>query len=369
MRRVLIIHPEGNINQNPFLATFVKIWGKKYNIDYWCTFSSPKNNNKINIIKKNKTVFRLRHKIISYFPFFLNVFRYFSKLKPNQPWDYIISIDREGVIEGYLVNTSEIVKHVHLSFEIMFTEETSKIFKCAEIKALKKVHKVIIQDEMRAESFCNENAFDERKVDLIPIVYPRLQKKADYRVRDAVGIPSENQVILWQGSLRHWNGVSRLKQLVEFLPKNYSIIIHGRDKIELEYFKKTNEHRSIFISTFEFDTVLDMSPLFAGVKWGIVFYEPQQGNRFLGKNIAEIGMASGKFGNFMRHSIPVIYNGCGSILTQEIEYNKLGISFEKFKSLEMYSSETIHAAYRLRCQDYFERKINYNVYGKFFECT
>ena len=361
MKRILIIHPEGNLYQNPLLTSMVTAWSNKHSIDYECVFSRPVAQN-INIIKRNKLIFQIKHKLICYFPNLIFLFRYIFQLKSRRLWDRVISVDREGAIEAFQISQVNKLEHIHISFEIMFLAETSKSFKNSEVLALKDVDKIIIQDETRAKLFCTENTIDINRTQLVPIAYPSLQASPGYRIRDEVGIPIENSVILWQGSLRKWNGVEQLKKLIEYLPENYSVLIHGRDAIELEHFKNFNDSENIFISNKKFENVLDMSALFEGVTWGIVFYEVQKNNRFLGRNIAEIGLASGKFGNFMRHGIPVIYNQCGPYLTKEIEENKLGVSFEEFNSILTIEKSISNNSYRRNCLDYFEDKINYERY-------
>ena len=108
-----------------------------------------------------------------------------------------------------------------------------------------------------------------------------------------------------------------------------------------------------------------MASLFSGICWGVVFYNKQTHNKFTGLNIQEVGHASGKFGNFMRHGIPVIYDGCGQFLTKEIRKYSLGLPLNDFlTNLHLAQNET--AAYQKRCLEYYEKKLTPDRLEHFF---
>jgi hypothetical protein len=355
--KALIIHHDGNLNHNPFLASLKHILSPKYEIEYRCTFRNIEISG-VKVKKANIITYRLVHKLIAQLPFILYPLRLLSCFFSVNTADIIISVDREGAIDSYLLNTKPGCKRIHISFEIMFKEETSNRFKAAEIVALEKSEIIIIQDRIRAELFSCENKINMNKIKIVPLVYYDKKHKTLRRIRDEVKIPEHHQVILWQGSLRKWNGIEKFYKLIENLPKNHSILVHGRDRVEVEHFRSLfSDTKNVFYSDVEYKDVLNMQSLFEGISWGIVFYQMQKNNRYTGLNIQEIGHASGKFGNFMRHGIPVIYDGCGQFLTYEIENNKIGMHFDKFlEKAEFIEGEAL-INYQRRCQNYYDKKL------------
>jgi glycosyltransferase involved in cell wall biosynthesis len=69
--------------------------------------------------------------------------------------------------------------------------------------------------------------------------------------------------------------------------------------------------RKIFISESAADMVDDLGSVLAGVDAGLAFYEPDYKTPYTGKNLQQLGTASGKVSTYLRYGVPVILNDIG----------------------------------------------------------
>ncbi|GAI21083.1 unnamed protein product, partial [marine sediment metagenome] len=195
MKKVLIIHPEGNINNNPNLTSIVEILCENgYKVDIcslrrsniyqysWCAGASlflldrPENllENGTFILEDPKL--NSQEKIISY-------------INENfKSYDLVIGVDR-GIIEAALIAQNREIPCGLISYEIFFEEETSEEFKQKEIEACKCLDFIVCQDALRAKYLSIENNIALEKIINIPIAGRGIKKgeKNSY-LYDSLGI-------------------------------------------------------------------------------------------------------------------------------------------------------------------------------------
>lgn len=244
-------------------------------------------------------------------PRFLNVclvfLLYARSLRAVSRADVIVGVDHYGVIQAELLASFFKKRLVFFSFEIMFSDEFGSDKKAMEIAACKDIDFCVIQDRIRAALLVSENNISA-PVSLVPIGNSGLPARSGWRVRDDLGIPKEKKVAIIIGSLAGWTCASDVvRAFCESSDETWCLIVHGRFDGESISFLSGFSNTKIFVSSepMDFDS---MSPLFDGVDVGLAFYRSVPNNPFLGRNIEQIGLASGKISNYLRHGVPVMTN-------------------------------------------------------------
>ena len=171
-KKVLVVHPEGNILNNPNLLQIFLALNEKYESHVLLP--------RLKILQHHKTV---NGKLIIY-PKFINILAnifqvsvalkiiagYLNLFYLKEKYDLIIGVDRLGLIWADCFSKSFKSPCALISYEIFFLKETSKLFKMPEIEASKRVSFAIVQDDKRAEKLSEENKIDKKKLIQIPVV-------------------------------------------------------------------------------------------------------------------------------------------------------------------------------------------------------
>lgn len=339
MYRFLIIHPEGNGWHNPTLSTFVLLLSNQgAQVDILCRKANGINRKVINglrWIEDNSFTWRAKALVINKLSnqTLSKIISKIEKLRLNAgQYSFLIGVDRQGLIEASNLSEETGIPYGFISFEIMFESETSKRFKTLEMIACKNLKFWVTQDEVRATCLKVENKLNDDNKILIPIGSPPNSNDKNHktRLRDLINIPINKKVAILMGSLSNWTMAPEIINNLRMWPSDWVLLVHHRygnaerelDKIcqnwrELHNIKLyTSKHAAEDFS--EMDHILD------GINCGIALYKSIPGHRYLGKNLENIGMASGKISEYLRHGVPVITNRIG-IMADNIENNNLGV--------------------------------------------
>lgn len=333
--RICIIHPEGNINNNPNLTGIVEILCENgYEVDIYSLYrpeivqKNPCPGANL-IIQKNSTA---RDRINNY------------EHKLSKNYDMSIGVD-EGIIEASFISQLANIPYGLLSYEIFFYDEISsdnkipetEAYKILEIEACKNISFAIIQDEIRAGFLSVENKIPNDKFIYIPVSNRRIKKykKMNFWHKE-FGIPLKHSVALYMGTVDKWAMVEELLEITPILPKNWHIVIHNRsgfNNIDPKYQHIFKKSENVHISKYSFGTFLEMEePLFSA-DVGLAFYNPIGGPHG-GKNIKYIGLSSGKISTYLQHGLPVISN-IGSPMSDYFENYNIGIVIKNMEELKM----------------------------------
>lgn len=178
--KILVIHPEGNINNNPNLSGIVEILCENnYSVD----ILSPKLNipqiapcDGSKFILFNRKLKKIEQKfsgLIQYNPLFVQLKRSHFKGRYN----LIIGVDRDGIIEASYLSRLLNVPYGLISYEIFFESETSKKYKEIEIEACEKIEFAVCQDNLRSSLLAQENRIDLNKIINIPVSGRGIKKR------------------------------------------------------------------------------------------------------------------------------------------------------------------------------------------------
>jgi O-antigen biosynthesis protein len=333
--RICIIHPEGNINNNPNLTGIVEILCENgYEVDLYSLYrpelvqKNPCPGANL-IIQKNSTA---KDRINNY------------EYKLSKNYDMCIGVD-EGIIEASFISQLADIPYGLLSYEIFFYDEIDpdnikgelKIFKIMEIEACKNISFAIIQDETRASFLSRENEIPNDEFIYIPVSNrgTKKYKKMNFWHKE-FGIPLEYNIALYMGTVDKWAMVEELLEITPILPKNWHIVIHSRsgfDNLGPKYQRILKNSENVHISKYSFETFLEMEePLFSADA-GLAFYNPVGGPQG-GSNIKYIGLSSGKISTYLQHGLPVISN-IGNPMSDYFEKYNIGIAIKNMEELKM----------------------------------
>jgi len=212
----------------------------------------------------------------------------------------------------------------YFSFEIFFHDEVAVYpivakYKNSEVCYAKSVKSIIIQDPKRQELLKTENNIDFNfdNWHLIPvsaILRPNTEaKKYD---KSSFHLKPTDIVYIHSGSIASWTGIDELIFAIEKgLPDDVYILIHNRFPFNPndEYYKKLialqKQGNNVILHDAYFENLNDYVDFLSAFDFGIAIYSPD-GSVYTGKNIAEIGLASGKFSAYMLAGLPSLLSEC-----------------------------------------------------------
>ena len=377
LKRVLIIHTDGNSFNNPTLKCIIDLLLEKgCEIDLRYPKSDapmPACYEGIRFLPfgARLKLWKVRAFDRYFFRPIMFLFVLAEKLLHYKKYDLIIGVDRQGLIEASILNKITNTPYVFISFEIMFEDETSARYKSPEREASKNVAAWIVQDEVRAGQLQRENLLDPAKKILLPLASAGVGEAKVDRIRDRLEIPNDKKVAIVIGSLDKWSMASQILQCVAVWPDEWVLVVHAR-------YGRTREllagefaaysgllDRKIFISDAASEMVDDMGSILAGVSAGLAFYKPDYDTNYygwyIGKNLEHLGLASGKISTYLRYGVPVILNEVG-LYAEEARQFQFGCVVQHPEQIKDCLEKISHEEYRHSAKDYFVNKLDFNIY-------
>lgn len=378
--KILIVHPEGNILNNPnLLQIFLAL-----NEEYESHVLLPK----LKILQHHKTV---NGKLIIY-PKFINILanifqvgfvlkiiaRYLKILYLKERYDLIIGVDRLGLIWADCFSKGFKSPYALISYEIFFRRETSKLFKLPEIKASKGVSFAVVQDDKRAEKLSEENKIDKEKLIQIPVTSsfskPYIKNMSLYH---ELGIPLDKKILIFTGSVAKWACIDKILLQLSRFPDSWVLVLHdGHGKVRPRINSMLVELNldpisisdKLYYYNLKLPTTEDMHHLLHSADLGLCAYCPTYSDMYTGDNLKYIGLASGKAMTYLQHGLPIVTTSGGQ-MGEIVKNNRLGFTLDKIEDLPYYlanydSSEakSVHQG----CYDYFNREFSFDLFKEKF---
>ena len=375
MKRIAVIHPEGNILNNPNLAGIVELLCEQgYFVDI---YSPPRKFYQAAPCKGSRLILQecfpitgLYARLVSKLP---NI-RGMKKMQnlarhplitknfyKNIPADLVIGVDREGIIEASMVAKAKNIPHGFISYELFFEEETSEEFKKPERDACKDICFAVCQDPLRSEHLAKENQIPPEKIINIPVAGRGMKKeKKTFYLYDKLGIDRNKHIALCMGSVGSWARTSHLIECVHDWPDEWVLVIHpryGLDDTTKTLYKQYKDSTKVFFSLDPIPHHKDLSKLIKSADISIALYEPVHSSIYTGNNLKYLGMASGKVATYLQHGIPVVINEVG-MLSEYVKKYKLG--FVVTDNITLPSPHELQE-YKERCYQFFEQMLDLNT--------
>ncbi|MFD0941963.1 glycosyltransferase [Pedobacter boryungensis] len=268
-----------------------------------------------------------------------------AKFLYREKVETLIGQDHVGlIIAGRLNKILKCKNLVYFSFEIYFQDELNTLWdkklKEKELKYALQVTDILIQDKVRMSLLKTENNVSEQtNWHLIPVAttsdITHLTKNVK-ALKEKLSIPNHFKLAIHSGSVEAWSGAQFfIDALKGDWPSETWLVIHSFEEfsdnhkvhLELKELQQRGVNVTLYHHIFENDDQYFEFLKCFDVGFALYAAQPQNG---LGKNIGEIGLASGKFSNLMMLGIP-------TIVTDSTFYPEL---FEKYLAGEVIKEYT-----------------------------
>ncbi|MEO8209038.1 MAG: hypothetical protein ABI840_00640 [bacterium] len=323
MKTIAILTPKIDTFSNPILTLLIeKLIEQDYKIlflGYEQMLTPPEIIGKINFYPLPFNFYKFKKDPNAFIKLFRQYFDLYKLLKVENKVSVMLCVDPFGLVIAGRINKIINMKLIYFSFEIFFEDEfyvqRKKILKTLEMKYSKKVDLVVIQDARREKLLKNVNNFNGRtKFMHIPVSPKPMELNSNsYNIFRDLNIPEGKTIVVYSGTLQNWCGINEILSLFpQKWDPDFWLVIHSHHKIienteiknKMENLQKTNCNFSYHNKPF-YD-YKDYIKFLSKCHIGLATYFPNNVDIFAGKNIQEIGLASGKFSTYMMIGLPTI---------------------------------------------------------------
>lgn len=357
MPKILIVHPEGNIKNNPNLFALAKL-----------------------IVEQGWEVLvysRKRPEIYQGEIFNGASFVYF----PNTLWEtyslersfasldirFVIGIDNYGVYKAQMISRFLNVPYLFLSYEILFDDELARFgnrfdchYKLMAKKAAKEAVCSVAQDEERMRILSEEYNVPLSSVLQMPVANTgsHLMNTSHY-FHQMLHIPEEKKILLYMGWMNEQQE-ERLIQFAKFMPDDWVLVAHSRYKYIPSSCSPYIGSKLYFSVDKPIENMDDMGVLLSDCQAGFCMYQPRYDNVYEGKNIQYIGLSSGKASTFLQYGVPVVVENM-NIWDKIVENYGIGFQLQSPESLQKLDTIATEDA-KMKAIKYFNENLDARLY-------
>jgi glycosyltransferase involved in cell wall biosynthesis len=346
--RIAIFHPEGNITSNPHLLSFVKVLDENgYKVDIFSKYR-PENPYQ-QFGQKSWRLFLLPQG--NRFPLFVN------------SYVFLFGVD-EGIIEAKAQADFLNIPYAHISYELFFDDEVVDDLKDEKYKtrtAAEGVSFSIVQDELRADLYSAEYGVSKERIIHMPVAGSGIVPYAKSRyLHKILNLDFDAHILLHLGSVAPWSMSDWLIEQAHTMPTGWVLVIHGRYGCKGP--KNINSDR-VFFTNAPVEDFDDLGKIVQSASCCAVLYKSHPGSAYTGKNIENIGLASGKFSVAMQYGVPVLVRRSGEMGNLVKKYNAgLTLSPEQGDTLGVLAKLPLESEIWSNCQSLFSEKLDLRSY-------
>jgi len=357
MPKILIIHPEGNLKNNPNLFAITRMM-----VDAgWEVLVYSQRRHGIyqgDIFPGARFVF---------FPDSINETIRLERSFAEEDIRFIIGIDDIGIYKAKNIADFLGVRYLFLSYEIMFDHEIEKIGGRTAKKNKKRAKNAaqsavcaIAQDETRRHILSKEYCVPEEKIYLMPVSNSgshRIEKS--HYFYDKFFIPYDKKILLYMG----WMDIKQEQRMIEFahyMPSDWVLVAHSRYKYKSSIESDMVGKKLFFSFDAPVENLDEMGTLLSSCHMGFCSYEPDYTSIFTGDNIRYIGLSSGKTTTFLQYGVPVMVENM-NIWDELVEQSKIGLVMHQPEDLAKLAhiDPSVYAENAIR---YFEEHLDAKIY-------
>jgi len=361
MKKVLVIHPEGNFSFNPSLFSMIKsLQNFGYEVDYLC----EQNDRIEQSLGLNCTTFYFDKKISLDW----NPESCLSRLKEIsfEQYEMVLAVDL-GVLYGSVIFKSYGIPYIYISYEIIFNEECDKTFKKYEKEAILDAEYVIVTDPIRKSILHLENRIALKKIFWIPVAGKINKSNVEENyLYTQYNIPKEKKIALHLGSISEWSQIFDIICNKNLWEKDWVLFLHGRYGISREIRYLVRNNKNIILSHESLSDILTLSKIVKSCQIGFAFYKPTFKDIYDGRNLLYLGLSSGKISTYLCYGLPVLTNEIG-IISSLIRNNKCGNIVKDVNTLTIddlnfidYQLSSYHAI------NLFKKLLDFSLYEHLF---
>lgn len=364
--KILVVHPEGNLNYNSNLKGLLELLAEA---GHRITYVAPRRAaiNQQSDFAAVDMVLMDRRQVRGQFLFpVVQATAESVAVTDFEPWaghDLVIGIDR-GIVEAAWVARHYGIPHGLLSYEIFFRGEVPAELKAQEIDSCKDVSFAVCQDSLRSRKLCLENGIAPDRIVQVPVAARAFRGNVHKHrhLHDLFQLPQETKVALCMGSLADWTGAPFLLDSARDWPDDWVLVIHeryGPSNATRELIDSQQCAGRVRLSQERFPDAAQMATFIRSADIGVALYRPTYKNEWLGENLNHIGMSSGKISAYLQHGVPVATHDLGEI-SDWIRFYGAG---QVFSLDRPFIPETPSADSVELCRKLFERHLDLDRYG------
>jgi len=378
VKRILFIHPEGNINNNPNFTGIVEILCEQgYRVEILSLRRSDINqispciNASLHLIDVPNFGYAL------YYPFIVPTDiatlpeSHRSSLKQSfSDVALIIGVDR-GIIDASRIAAILQRPFGLISYEISFAEETNAAFKKLEIEACKGLAFAVCQGQIRSLQLSKENEIPLGLVLNIPVAGRGVHAKLPHThfFHDYFGLNRNMKIALYMGTVTApWAMIREVIESTNAWSDEWVLLLHhryGKGYVRQIYqqFPHLESSQNVFLSPLPELGFSEIHRILNEVDLGFGFYTTLPGDITAMNNLKYIGLASGKIATYLQYGVPVMTNEIGE-MSKIVRDHKLGCvvpnSREIANTLNALDHKTLFQ-YSHNAITFFEKSLDLNL--------
>ena len=357
MSKILIIHPEGNIKNNPNLFAITRMM---VDAGWEILVYSQK---RLGIYQGD--IFPGARFV--FFPQTVNETILLERSFADEDIRFVIGIDDVGIHKAKEVASFLNVKYIFLSYEILFDAEirkiggrTARINKQRAKLAAQGAELAIAQDDTRKRLLACEYDIPLEMILTMPVSNSGSHRLSPSRYfYDRLSIPYDKKILLYMG----WMDPTQEQRMVEFaryIPSDWVLVAHSRYKYQTTIDSEYIGNKLFYSCDAPVESMDEMGTLLSSCHMGFCSYEPDYSSIFTGDNIKYIGLSSGKTTTFLQYGVPVIVENM-NIWDELVEPNKIGLVMAQPKDL-LQLSQINPEEYSDNALRFFDTKIDAKIY-------
>lgn len=357
MPKILIVHPEGNIKNNPNLFAITRMM--------------VENGWEVLVYSRRRPgIYQGDIFPGARFVFFEESVRDTIRMERSFACEdirFIIGIDDFGIYKAKEIASFLGVKYLFLSYEILFDEEINRIG-CRIDRINKKRAKAavchaecaIVQDETRKQILSREYGIPQDKIYLMPVANSGSHRIEHSRYfYDKFAIPYEKKILLYMG----WMDRKQEQRMIDFanyLPEDWVLVAHSRYRYQTTIDSEWLGKKLFFSGDAPVESMDEMGILLSSCSMGFCSYEPDYSSVYTGDNIKYIGLSSGKTTTFLQYGVPVMVENM-NIWDELVEQSKIGLVMHQPEDLAKLAhiDPSVYAENAVR---YFEEHLDAKIY-------
>jgi glycosyltransferase involved in cell wall biosynthesis len=324
--RVLVLHLEGNVNNNPTLAELVHDLCERGALvtvlsltkDHPQESTHPNMQIRLlgrtpgwllrNLLRRVTAISLLRPLVLS--------------MLPKLSADFLLGVDGDGIILAYLLAPRLQAPYAMVSFEIFFAGEIGRARKALEIQACRDIRFALVQDPLRGEKLTQENGIPAERLLYVPVAGRGVRKGRLGFLRQKLGIAETTRIALSIGSTSSWTLVPSILETTPDWPRDWCLVIHDRYGEIGGLGQRIAEMgaRNVFLSSEGHLPSEDLGVLLGDADIGLGFYKATFDDPYTGGNLKYLGFASGKISTYLQFGVPVLSNDIGPYSDAIIEH-------------------------------------------------
>jgi O-antigen biosynthesis protein len=351
--KILIAHPEGNLNYNPNLAGLVELLTEAGHL---VTYVAPRQAELDQTTTMPRLTMRLLDGRNEHGPLFFPETQ--DDVSAWGGYNLVIGIDR-GIVEAAVIARHHGVPLALISYEIFFKNECPPGFNDPMIDACRGIVFATCQDSLRSRLLCEEYCIPAEKVLRMPVAGRAFcgAGAKPRRLHETFGLPPETRTVLHMGSFDYWTRAPFLLESTHAWPSGWALVIHARYGLTpalRDLVLRLGHPERVFVSDAKFGSLQQMAEFIRSADLGIALYQPTYANRWQGRNIDSMGLSSGKIATYLQHGVRVATHDLGE-MSDWLRFYGAG---QVFALDSPFIPETPREDVTHACRAFFDEKLN-----------